>query len=408
MALEVRTIAPDDQRAWFDAIWTAFGEDLAGDSIERNMRVFEPERMLGIYDGRLVVGGGGAFSYQLTVPGGGRIPVAGVTAVGVMPTHRRQGALRALMLHQLADAKARGEAAGLLWASEGNIYQRFGYGLASLASSVDVERDHATFRTPAEWAGTVRLVDAAEAARTFPLVHDPVAAVTPGFWQRNDAWWESQILGDPEHWRRGASHKFFLLNERDGRPAGYATYRIKSDWGETGSKSVLTVVEWMALDGAAARDVWRFLLGVDLMAKVSHWPGPVDHPLLLMLAEPRRAGLRLGDGLWLRLLDVPAALAARSYGADGEIVLEVADEVMPDVAGRWRLSVHGGRATIEASDQPPDLVLDVTDLGALYLGGFTVRALAGAGRGVECSAGAVARADRLFATDRKPWSPHVF
>jgi predicted acetyltransferase len=408
MTLEVRTVPADGRRAWFEAIWIAFGEDLVEDSIERNMRVMEPDRLFGIYDEGHVVGGGGTFSFELTVPGPGTLRVGGVTAVGVMPTHRRQGGLRKLMLHQLADAKARGEAAGLLWASEGNIYQRFGYGLASLASGVEIERDRAVFRTKPEWAGTVRLIDAAEALKTFPAVHDPIAAATPGFWKRNDAWWESQILGDPEHWRRGSSRKFFLLNERDGRPVGYATYRIKSDWGDVGSKSVLTVVEWLASDAAATRDVWRYLFGVDLMAKVQHWPGPIDHPLLLMLAEPRRLTLRAGDGLWLRILDVPAALTARGYSADGELVLEVTDDVLPEVGGRWRLSVHEGRAQVSATDLGADLQLDITDLGAAYLGGFTFRQLAAAGRGTECVPGAFKRADLLFATDQQPWSPHVF
>jgi predicted acetyltransferase len=408
VSLEVRTVPADQRRDWFEAIWTAFGEDLTEDSIERNSRVMEPDRSFGVYDGATVVGGGATFSYEMTVPGPGTLRVGGVTAVGIMPTHRRQGGLRKLMLHQLADVKARGEVAGLLWASEGNIYQRFGYGLASLSSHTDIERDRAQFRAPAEWAGTVRLIDAAEALQKFPLVHDPIAAVTPGFWKRNTAWWESQILGDPAEWRRGGSRKFFLLNERAGRPVGYATYRIRSDWGDIGSKSVLSVIETLALDGAAARDTWRYLFGVDLIGRIQYGHGPVDDPLLLMLAEPRRLSLRVGDGLWLRIIDVPAALTARGYRTDGDIVLEVRDEVLPEVGGRWQLSARGGHADVASTNGPPDLQLDITDLAAVYLGGFTFRELADAGRGAECTPGAIERADLLFATDRKPWSPHVF
>jgi predicted acetyltransferase len=325
-----------------------------------------------------------------------------------MPTHRRQGALRQLMLRQLSDVKAKGEPAALLWASEGGIYQRFGYGLASLAGSIDVERDRAAFRTPAEWSGTVRLIDAAEAAKVFPPVHDAIAAVTPGFYERNAAWWESQILADPEQWRRGASRKFYLLHERDGRPTGYAMYRIKSEWGDVGTKSVLRVTEWMALDPAATHDVWRYLFGVDLIAKIASGPGPVDHPLLLMLEEPRRLAMRIGDGLWLRLVDVPAALSTRSYAADGELVIEVDDQVMPEVGGRWRMAVRQGRADVSPTDAPPAVRLDITDLGAVYLGGFSFAELSRAGRGQECVSGALERADRMFATDRAPWCPHVF
>lgn len=408
MTIEVRPIAAGDYRAWFEAIWTAFGEDLVEESIERDKRVFELDRLLAVYDGKNIVGGGGTFSFQMTVPGGALLPTGGVTAVGVMPTHRRQGALRQLMLYQLNDARTRGEAAALLWASEGSIYQRFGYGLASLASSIDVERDRAMYRDPGEWSGTVRLVDATEAAKTYPPIHDAVAAVTPGFYQRNAAWWESQILADPEHWRRGGSRKFYLLVERDGQPVGYATYRIKSEWGDVGSKSVLSVVEWMAVDAAATRDVWRYLFSVDLVNRIKHSPGPADHPLMLMLAEPRRLSMRLGDGLWLRILDVPAALAARTYAADGDVVIEVTDQVLPEVSGRWRLAVRQGRADVTTTVQPAELHLDITDLGAVYLGGFKLNDLARAGRGRELVGGAGSRADAMFATDRAPWCPHVF
>jgi len=408
MTLEVRPIAEGDFKAWFEAVWTAFGEELVEESIERDKKVFELERTFGIYDGKQIVGGGGTFSFQITVPGGALMPTGGVTAVGVMPTHRRQGALRQLMLAQLADGRARGESALLLWASEGSIYQRFGYGLASLAAGIDIERDRATFREPADWTGSVRLIDAAEAAKAFPPIHDALAAVTPGFYQRNEAWWESQILADPPHWRAGSGKKNYLLNERDGKPVGYATYRIKSEYDDVGTKSVLRVVETMAIDPAATRDIWRYLFGVDLIHRVTYWPGPADNPLLLMLNEPRRLQLRFGDGLWLRIIDVPAALRTRTYAADGELVVEVQDTVLPDVAGRWKLTVREGRAEVASTDQPADLRLDITDLGAIYLGGFSASDLARAGRGAELTAGALRRAEAMFASDRAPWCPHVF
>jgi predicted acetyltransferase len=408
MALVIRPVAPAEQRALFEAIWTAFGEELLPDTMERDMRVFEPERLLAVVDGERIVGGGALISFQLTVPGGVAVAAAGVSAVGIMPTHRRQGGLRALMLRMLADTRAAGEPLAILWASEGGIYGRFGYGLASLAGWLELERDRAVFRAPAEWAGSVRLVDAAEAAQTFPPVHDELARTTPGFWARTPAWWEAQILADPEQWRRGASRKFYLLNERAGRPVGYATYRIKADWGDSGPKGTLSVIESLGIDAEATRDVWRYLIGVDLIAKITAGPVQPDHPLLLMLAEPRRVGLRLGDGLWLRIVDVPAALSGRRYRGDGEIVLEVDDEVMPEVGGRWRLVARAGQAEVVRTDQPAQLRLDVTDLGAAYLGAFTFDTLARAGRATELADGALQRADRLFGVDRPPWSPHIF
>jgi len=408
VALEVRTIAPNELRAWFDAIWTAFGEDLQEEAIERDKRVFELDRIFGVYDGKNIVGGGGTFSFQMTVPGGALMPTGGVTAVGVMPTHRRQGGLRQLMLHQLADCKSRGESAALLWASEGSIYQRFGYGLASLSASIEIEREHSAFRNPVDWAGSVRLIDAAEALEKFPIVHDAIAALTPGFYQRTPAWWESQVLADPEHWRQGASKKFFVLNERSGEPTGYAIYRIKSEWGDGGTRSVLRVTEWLAVDPPATYDVWRYLFGVDLIHKIAHGHGPADYPLLLMLNQPRRLGMRVGDGLWLRIVDVPAALSTRSYAADGDVVLQVTDTVLPEVSGRWRLAVRSGRAQLTPTDEPAELHIDIADLGAIFLGGFSFAELARAGRGAELVGGAIRRADAMFATDRAPWCPHVF
>lgn len=185
-------------------------------------------------------------------------------------------------------------------------------------------------------------------------------------------------------------------------------YRIKSDWNEAGIRSVLRVIEWMAVDPAATYDVWKYLFGVDLIHKVTAGQGPPDNPLLLMLNEPRRLGMRVGDGLWLRILDVPAALGRRSYAADGELILEVSDQVMPEVGGRWRMSVRGGHAELASTDQPAELRVDVNDLGAVFLGGFTFAHLQRAGRGTELTAGAIRRADAMFVTDRSPWCPHVF
>jgi predicted acetyltransferase len=330
-----------------------------------------------------------------------------VTAVGVMPTHRRRGILRGVMARQLADVRAAGESVAILWASEGVIYQRFGYGLASLNGSFDLPRARAVFRQPADWAGSVRLVDRDTALAAFPLVYDAVMRETAGFYSRHPAWW-NDVLADPEHRRRGASRKFYALYERDGQPAGYATYRIKHDWGASESRNEVRVLELLGTDPAATRDVWRYIFGVDLIDRIIIRLGPPDQSLLLQLAQPEMLGLRIGDGLWLRIVDVPAALSGRGYGADGELVLDVRDEFMADVGGRWRLRVEGGRASVAATTDDADLALEVNDLGSVFLGAFSFSDLGRAGRTDELVAGARARADRLFAADRAPWCPQVF
>ena len=258
----------------------------------------------------------------------------------------------------------------------------------------------------------MRLVDQVEALATFPPVYEQMRAVTPGALSRTEDWWRWGILHDAEYNRRGAGPKFRYLYKVDGVAEGYALYRVKDDWDERGSKSQLRVVEAIALSPRAERAVWGFLLSVDLVrtTKASHVSVP--HPLFLELADPRALGLTTGDGLWVRLVDLPAALAARRYGAAGTLVLEVADAFCPWNAGRWRLAATGepgdAAAIVERTDAPADLALDVADLAAAYLGGFRVSDLARTGRVEERSPGALRRADALFAADRTPWCATMF
>ncbi|HSH21849.1 MAG TPA: GNAT family N-acetyltransferase, partial [Candidatus Caenarcaniphilales bacterium] len=371
MTIEVRHVPIGRLREWIEAVETAFGEEVREAHWADLQRILEPERVLGAFDGERIVGGGAAFSFRLTVPGGRAVPAGGVTAVGVMPTHRRRGILTQLMRTQLADIRRRGEPVAILWASEGSIYQRYGYGLASANGSFEIDRERTAFREATPRTGEMRLVSRDEAARLFPLVYEVVRRATSGFYERSSTWWEVEVLADPEYARRGASRKFYALHERDGRPAAYAIYRIRPDWGEGVTKSTLAVDELMAVDAAATREMWRYVFGVDLIAWITVRLGPADHPLLLMLAEPRRFGLRVRDGLWLRILDVPAALAGRGYAADGSIVLQVDDAFLPQLGGRWRLSVADGRASVETTEEAAELAVETTDLAATYLGGFT-------------------------------------
>lgn len=408
MSFEIRGVAPDRLREWLTAVESASGEEPAEEAWPYVEAVIESDRVLGAYDGDRIVGGGAAFRYRLTVPGGTTIAAAGVTAVGVMPTHRRRGILRQLMVEQLRDARARGEIVAILWASEGSIYGRFGYGLGALNGRIDIERDRAVFAGPHAARGEFRLIDRQEALSVFPKVYDPVCAVTPGFVERSRNWWENDVLPDLQAYRRGAGKKFYALHERDGRPVGYVLYRVISEWGDVGSLSVLQVQEVIALDADALRETWQFVFGVDLVHRIRARVGPVDHPLLLMLLEPRRLALRAVDGLWLRITDVPAALTARGYRGSASVVVDVADQFMPDAAGRWRLTVTDGVAAVEATEDAADLVLDTSDLAAVYLGAFSFSQLARAGRTQELTEGARAKADDLFATPIRPWCPQVF
>ena len=372
---------------------------------ERWLKNFELERMLAAFDDGKIVGGAGAFSFKVTVPGGAAVPCAGVTVVGVLPTHRRRGILRSMMRVQLDDAHERGEPIATLFASEETIYGRYGYGLASLNFNVDVPKSMNAFRPGVETVGRVRFVEPDEAAKLFPPVYDAVRAVTPGMFERSATWWEIRVLSDPPEFRGGGGPKHFVVHEVDGVPQGYAIYRLSGEWGDFGPESAVRANEVVEATPEAAVALWRFLLDIDWTKAATTWLLPVDHPLFLLLARPNQARLRLGDGLWTRLVDVGAALSARTY-AGGRL-------------GRARrprrVSARGTKgggvsraARRHRTDDAADLALDVADLGSVYLGGFSFRELGRAGRVEELVQGAIDRADSIFRTDAAPWCPEIF
>ena len=400
MTVEVRTATAEERLAALRPIWHYFGAPF-GPEEERAARMLLPEgRTLVALDDGAIVGGAGAFELELTIPGG-RVRAAGPTVVGVLPTHRRRGVLRELMRVQLDDVHARGEPLAVLWASEGGIYGRFGYGLASICADAELRRPHTRFDRAVDWPGGTRLVAVDEALALFPQVYERVAAETPGMFVRSPEWWEQRTLADSEWRREGGGELAFAVLELDGKPEAYAVYRLNFSYTEGVPTGKTVVIEAMGATPAATAAVWRYLLDIDWMETVEAELLPIDHPLHLLLLEQNRMRFRVGDGLWARLVDVGAALAARSYSGDGELVLEVSDAFCPWNEGRYALD---GSTTKAAAD----LRLSVDALGSAYLGGFTFSDLARAGRVEEGNEGAVARADALFRTDRKPWCPEIF
>jgi len=391
--------SPDDYRRFITPLARAFAEEMGEGEWEIQRQVVEWDRFIGALDGDDVVGCSGLYSFRLTIPGG-EVPAAGVTAVGVVPTHRRRGILRAMMRRLFDDARERGEPVAVLWASEGAIYQRFGYGMATLQGSVELERSRAAFARPVTPVGRLRLVGRDEAVERFAEVYERIRPTLPGALTRTDAFWRLQLLNDAEWMRHGSGPKFLALLEEDGVATGYVIYRHKAEFDDRGAKSQLTVVESYATNPAAERTIWRWILDMDLVATVKAWRQPVAHPLQLQLAEPRRLGLSVADGLWLRILDLPAALVARRFAGPGRLVLEVTDEFVAANAGRWLLDVDpDGRGRVTRSEDEPDLVLDIADLAAAYLGTFSLHRLAAAGRVVERRFGGVDLGSRLMAAD---------
>jgi predicted acetyltransferase len=384
------------------AIGQYFGMEPTEERMERFSKNLPIERMHAAFEDKTIVGGAGAFPFELTVPGG-VVPTAGVTVVGTFPTHRRRGVLRAMMREQLDDVHARGEPLALLWASEDTIYGRFGYGMASQCTEVSIPRQNSAFARPLERQGTLRIVDFDEALKLFPRVWDAVRQKTPGMLARTRNWWEFRILIEPSQGGQDPPKRMVVL-EKDGRPEGYAIYRHKPKWDEGIADSELQVVEAVALDGRPTAEIWRYLLDIDWAARTTASLLPVDHALWWLLASPRYMKPRVGDGLWVRLVDVGEALSARRYAGDGAVVFDVIDEFCPWNAGRWRLA--RGKAKRTTADA--QLRLDVSALGSAYLGAFSFSGLVRGGRVEELRRGAAARADAMFAAERAPWCPEIF
>jgi predicted acetyltransferase len=383
------------------AIGQYFNPPPSEEFLERLAHLMPHERMHAAFEDGQIVGGAGVFPFELSVPGGS-LPCAGVTAVGVHPTHRRRGVLRSMMDTQIRDVHERGEPIAALWASEETIYGRFGYGIASWAGDLHVPHEWDAFAEPLELGGTTRFVTLEEALELFPPIYDAVRRERPGMTSRSEIWWQGRQLRMPED--EASAPRRFVVLELGGEAVAYAIYRTHFSFGEISTTSRLVVREALGMTPHATAAIWRFLLDVDWMATVELSLAPPDHPLLLLLANPRRAGYRSGDGLWIRIVDLSGALNGRAYGEGGPLVLEVRDAICDWNDGRWRLD--GG--SCERTDEEPDLTLDVAALGSAYLGAVSFAQLGEALRIEELREGAIARADALFAHRPLPWCLEIF
>ena len=275
----------------------------------------------------------------MSVPGGGSVSAGGVTVVGVLPTHRRRGVLTAMMKAQLEDCRARGDRSHTC----GRRRRRSTAGSATGSRRGSVRstcaRERTRFAQPFEPRGTVRLVELEEAAKVFPPLYDQMFAQRPGMFSRNKAWWETRKLNDDPARRRGGPLNRALL-ELDGKPAGYALYRVAAGLAAGFSSGKVTIQEVVTPTPEAARELWRWLLDFDWTSQLTADLLPLDHPLFLLLAEPRRMKFQVNDGVWVRILDVPGALSARTFSGDGAVVLDVRDGFMPETAGAtaWLLT----------------------------------------------------------------------
>lgn len=402
MSGSVRSIGEEERRAYLDQISRTFSGNRSDDAeVERWGREVEDARALAAVDGDQIVGSAATVPVRLTVPGGALLPMGAVIAVTVRATHRRRGLLRAMMCRLLEQLHELGEPLSGLTASEGSIYRRFGYGIGTHEAEVEVRRHRSAYRRQVP-VDRVRYIERDEALRVLPALDRRISSGRPGWLERPPIWWE-RALEDPKD-RHGSSELFIALHEGVDGPDAYATYRMRREDGGWN----LDVEDLAAAAGGAYASIWRHCLDVDLMRAIKAPSRPVDEPLRFLLADHRAVERRIGDMLWLRLVDVSAALEARRYAHEGSVRIRVEDDFCEWNRGTYLLEggPDGARCRLDAGE--PDLATDAATLAECYLGGEPLSLLAWAGAVEEIRPGALERAGAMLATPLEPWCPTGF
>lgn len=399
---EFRAVTDDELRQADAVFHEALHEQPPNDEKWETLRkVYEPGRTFGAFSGATVIGTTTSLTSDLTVPGGAVLPMAAVTTVGVRTDHRRRGALTGLMRRQLTELAAGGEVFAALHASEPTIYGRFGYGIGTMGRNLRVRPARARLRPEVPVSGTTRFLTKDEALTLLPEAHRRLRPARPGQIGRSPSWW---ALGYEQRMAHGyfrvAAH--FDREERIDGMIGYRPTEIHSGDPRTGSG--IAVLDFVGASQEVENDLWRFLLGIDLVEEVTVYKRPSDDPVEAMLVDLFAVRSDRDDELWLRIIDVPAALTARTYGTADPVVIEVVDPLLPNNSGRYLISPHG----TEPTDAAAALTLDAETLAMVYLGTWQPSALAGIGRLAAHDRAALAAADRLFATDRPAWCGSLF
>jgi len=405
--ITIRRLPPEAVESTLDLFDLAFGHSSTSEERESERVILDDAAMFGAYDEDLLVGSTVGLPLQMTVPGG-TLGVCGVTGVSVLPTHRRRGILSKLMERQLTDLHEEGAPVAALWATEPQIYPRFGYGFAARSLGIEVPRSSSELQVaPAASEVSLRYVPPAALPALAGEVFDREVDSRPGAFRRDARWWARAAL-DPESGRDGASELRAVLAERDGEAVGYATFRTRANWTPNGPHGTVLVKELFGVDAGSYARVMEFVLNQDLMAVTKLRNRPVDDPLLDMLVDPRRTSVDINDQLWIRLVDVDRALAARRYAVPVDVVIEVRDRRCPWNTGTWRLRGDVDGAECERVDTAADFSLSVDDLGAAYLGERHLSRIAAAGRIVEHTKGALSRTTQAFDWDPAPWCQEIF
>ncbi|MFM9611731.1 GNAT family N-acetyltransferase [Streptomyces niveiscabiei] len=428
--IAVRLIAESERHEWLRAMNVGFlrSSAVSAPHVEARRVADEESRTYGAFEGDRVVATYRSFAQELTVPGGAVVPADAISNVAVLPTHRRRGLLSRIMREDLAAAKERGDVVATLIAAEYPIYGRYGFGPATSVAewSIDVPRTGLDPRWAApECGGRIEVLEPEEVRKAGPELHERVRRGQAGAVSRDQQWWDRDtgVLRTYEGERPVPTYVAYRSPAGEGagegagggagggagRIDGLVAYEVDDAWTGGGQAANTLTVKWLiGVTPEAERALWHFLCSIDWVVTVkSGWRGPGDL-LPRFLPDPRAARItQLADWLWVRLLDVPRALEARTYDTTGEVVLEV-DDPAGLAGGRFLLSASPGGASCTRSTRGADLALDVTDLASVWLGDESVARLAALDRVREVRAGAVREADALLRTSGRPWCPDMF
>jgi predicted acetyltransferase len=399
---EVDVLTPDGLRAAHELFAATLHQGSSDDG--RWARVeptYSPGRTLGVDRGGALVGTVTSFPTHLAVPGGAAVPTAAVTRVGVRADHTRRGLLTAMMRRQLADVAAAGEVLAILTATEARIYGRFGYGIAARGRRVRVRRVGGSgVRAAAPVGGPVRLLGPDELLDVLVPLYRRIGLRHAGGMTRPDSWWPLSLE------RRLDPRAFTLAAVHTGPDGDDGFLLAASDRPQDGDGgAALSVQDMHAAGPEAVAALWRFVLDVDLANTVQAYSRPLDEPVELLLDDPRDCTtLGVSDELWVRLVDVGAALGARTYGAGEPVLLGVRDPVLAANTGVYRIAAGGAERVGDLDGRlTPDLECDVTGLAQAYLGDRRPAELVATGWWQATGPDAVARADALFTTATAPW-----
>lgn len=407
--LTFRPFTREEQPKALDLLYRAFGDSVSDADREDEMLVLDHRSSHAAFDGDQMVGSLAAYGHDISVPGG-EVATAGTTWVAVAPTHRRRGILSRMMGAHLDEAREKGRAIAALWASEAAIYGRFGYGMAVEQHGIDIIAGPGL-----RWAATappqadrIRLLEVDQAADVIAPIYEAARTRRGGMAARDRGWWKFQVLSTRKGAMGGAAWKRVAVAEIDGRDVAYAVYGTSEGQLDGLPDNTLHVIELAGVDAAAEASLWPFLCSHDLVGRVKAKRRPVDDALPLLVEESRRVRRHVSDALYVRILDVEAALTARAWSDSAAVTIEVHDSRFDDIDGTWRIEVAPEGASVQPTTDAPDLRMDIRELGALYLGGVSVSRLVQSGRIEVLEPSVVAPFDSALRPAEAPWAPEVW